>query len=269
MDTGDYNAAVSEFKRFAFFFPKDPRVPEALFDAGTACFRLHRYSEAVRLFQTVFEKYTQSDFAIKSAFMISRSFAAAGEPKSAIAVLNRLYSSNLFSVDVRDEAAARAGWLYLKTGDYRSAEKAFVKISGKDREKYHAPAILKDLKDRRERISVKSPLLAGICGIVPGGGYLYCGRLKDAAMAFFINTSLAVATYESIDKRIYALGGMLGLVNIGFYGGSIYGGITSAYKYNAREERRFLQGLEERYGPSEISLHTHRSGVFLAFCLKF
>ncbi|NOY69518.1 MAG: tetratricopeptide repeat protein [Deltaproteobacteria bacterium] len=268
----DYDSAVSEFKRFVFFFPNDQKVPEALFSAGMARFNQHRYSDAIALFASVEEKYGTSDTAIESVFMISRCLVAAQETESAILILKRL-SSSLFDQSVHDRALVQTGWLYLQKSGRKfnidAAKKAFSAVSDSGKKAFHIQAILHELDAKGKNIPKKSPFLAGLFSIVPGGGYLYCGRYRDAGMAFFLNSVLFTAAYESFDKRLYTLGGMLGAVGVGFYGGSIYGGITSAHKYNARAKGRFLNGLKQKYAPADVSLSRQRGGFFVAFSLKF
>ena len=93
----------------------------------------------------------------------------------------------------------------------------------------------------------KSPDLAGVLAVFPGAGYLYTHRHQDALIALLINGALALAAYESFEDDNEALGGLLSLVGIGFYGGSIFGSIASAHKYNRDHTRRFIDKLKQKF----------------------
>ena len=59
-------------------------------------------------------------------------------------------------------------------------------------EKHREYNITKQLEtiDEAENAPTKSPVLAGILAIIPGGGMLYCERYKDAFISFCFNTGL-------------------------------------------------------------------------------
>ena len=96
-------------------------------------------------------------------------------------------------------------------------------------------------------IPSKSPSLAGVFYIFPGGGYAYCGRFNDALISLVINSACAAAACESFDKDLNVLGGMIAAVGIGFYGGNIYGGVASAHKYNKTKKIEFINNLKNQF----------------------
>jgi hypothetical protein len=57
----------------------------------------------------------------------------------------------------------------------------------------------------------KSPVLAGLFAVVPGGGFLYTGRIKDAAAAFLLNAGLGLAAWKAFDQGNPALGAVVGI----------------------------------------------------------
>ena len=92
----------------------------------------------------------------------------------------------------------------------------------------------------------KSPALAGTLAVIPGAGYLYCGRYKDALIALLVNGGLIWAAYESFSNDLYALGSVITFVEIGFYAGNIIGSVASAHKYNRKNEQQWIKHLRQR-----------------------
>ncbi len=59
------------------------------------------------------------------------------------------------------------------------------KIRPKNSKKYRLSEISQALSST-QKIPRKNPKIAGLLSLIPGGGFLYCGRYKDALTAFFI-----------------------------------------------------------------------------------
>jgi tetratricopeptide (TPR) repeat protein len=143
------------------------------------------------------------------------------------------------------------GWICFEKGDIENARNYFKKIDDKNKAKYHSADVITAL-DAVSLIPRKNPTLAGIFSVIPGGGYLYCGRYYDAVTAFLVNGLLIYAAYESFDKEMSALGGLISLVEIGFYTGNIYGSISAAHKYNKRQHLRFTEQVKKHIGVSPL-----------------
>ncbi len=113
------------------------------------------------------------------------------------------------------------------------------KISGPGAEKYDTDQYL-DLIIKTEASPRKNPNLAGLFAVVPGGGFLYCERYRDAFVSFLLNTGLIYAADAAYDNDNVALAGVIGFVGAGFYTGNIYGSISSAHKYNRAQTIKLL-----------------------------
>ena len=92
----------------------------------------------------------------------------------------------------------------------------------------------------------KNPGLAGALAIVPGVGYLYCERYQDALIALLVNGGLIWAACEAFHNDLYALVAVITFVEVGFYAGNIYGSVSSAHKYNRKNERQWIDNLRRR-----------------------
>jgi tetratricopeptide (TPR) repeat protein len=261
----DYSLAVTEYKRFIYFFPEDKRVELAMYKIGLSYFNGRRLKEAIDSFEAVIERFGESDLSVTSYFMISESYVWIKEFGPAITNLRNLIAITDDS-DVRDEAYYRTGWIYLETASWEKARLSFQKISERNRNKYLLERLAAEL-DKTGSISKKDPALAGVLSVVPGAGYVYCERYRDALIAFLVNGALIFAAYESFDKEHNALGGLLSVVGLGFYAGNVYGAVNSAHKYNRTQTFKFVEELKQHL---KVNLSAGREkAVILSFQYRF
>ena len=167
--------------------------------------------------------------------------------------------------DVKDEAYYRLGWVNIEKASWEKARTYFAKISAHNKEKYSLKRLSSEL-DKEKLIPRKKPKLAGALSIIPGAGQLYVGRRQDALIAFLVNAGLIWAAYESFDNELYALGGLITFVEIGFYSGNIYGAVTGAHKYNRKQTHRFIEKLKNN---TKIKLSGDSKNQRVLFSLRY
>jgi tetratricopeptide (TPR) repeat protein len=262
----DYSTASGEYKRFVYFFPKDRRVEFAMYRIGMSHFLGGHYQEAVSAFKKLTEQYFDTEYSIKSYYKISESYIKMKDLEQALIDLNNLVTIT-HNADAKDEAYYRMGWIYIETASWDEARHYFDKISAKNRRKFELEKLSAEL-ERETAIPYKNPKLAGFLSVVPGAGYLYCGRYQDALIAFLLNGGLIYAAYESFDKGQSALGGVISFVEFGFYSGNIYGAISSAHKYNRKKTGQFIQHLKENVKVN-LSADMRKRGVTLSLQWSF
>jgi tetratricopeptide (TPR) repeat protein len=242
----DYRTAVAEYNRFIYFFPKDDRVPHARFNIGMSLFHLKDYAAALDIFTATLDKEGATTAGIDSGWMISQCYQRSGNYKAAIENLTYLIRLSEDKA-VADQAWHRMGWLYLESGEFGEARAAFDRISPSGRTDFDMNALNAQLNGQGT-IPQKNPVTAGLLSVVPGGGYLYCERYQDALIAFFFTGAFIYGAVESFDHDLHALGGMMSLVGLGFYSGSMYGGVTSAHKFNQAKKSEFVRELKKKRG---------------------
>lgn len=262
----DYSTASGEYKRFVYFFPKDRRVEFAMYQIGMSHFLGGHYQEAVSTFKKLTEKYFDTEYSIKSYYRISEAYIQMKDFEQALIDLNNLVTIS-HNQDVKDEAYYRMGWIYIETASWDEARRYFNNISARNRRKFKLEKLSAAL-EKETAIPHKNPKLAGFLSIVPGAGYLYCGRYQDALIAFLLNGGLIYAAYESFDKGQSALGGVISFVEFGFYSGNIYGAISSAHKYNRKNTGHFIQHLKENI-KINLSADMRNQGVTLSLRWSF
>lgn len=242
----DFTAAQVEFKRFIHFFPKDPRHDRADYTAGVALFRSGQYYEAAKRFDTIIRqsKNIDSPWARKSCFMQSQAFEAMGNTGYAQVVLQN-YLKLTRDTDTKDRIYLELARMHIQNtatpgkDELDNARKNLMLISPEKQQEYNVTKQLESI-DNAMNAPTKSPGLAGILAIIPGGGMLYCERYKDAFISFCFNTGLIWAAYTAFDNDNPALGGVITFVETGFYSGNIYGSITAAHKYNKAAKIKIL-----------------------------
>lgn len=262
-----YIISITEYERFIYLFPGDERVAESRYRVGLAHYTERRYTEAIQSFSDLIETQdVGSAYYARAFFMAAESQLRLRQQSSALTTLQNLIN-NSDDADVKDEANYRMGWIYLESADWEKAQGYLQKISRRNHAKYRLADLMRDLEGAGD-IRHKSPKVAGALAIFPGGGYLYCNRPRDALISFLLNGGLIYAAYEAFDNEMYALGGVITFVEIGFYTGSIYGSISSAHKYNRDQDKEFVDRLKENLKVN-LSSRPENKGLELSLRYQF
>ncbi len=262
----DYFNAISEYKRFIYFFPQDGRVGQATFKIGQSYFRNNEYNKALNFLKKVSAGYGGTPLAVKAVLMQSECYLSLQALGPAVSVLEQLAAHTRDS-DIRDEAFYRIGWIYFDTESWNKARTFFEKIAPQNRRKYRLSELLREF-DAVGAIPQKNPALAGLLGLIPGAGYLYTARYHDALIASLLNGALILSAYTSFENENYALGAILTFVEIGFYSGSIYGSVSAVHKYNRRQTRDFIQNIKQNK-KVHLSGGYMDGGGFIALRIRF
>ena len=160
---GDYRRAVDEYKRFAWFFPDDPRKDAALFNIGKALFENGDLSEAIDAFKPLIEKKPDTAFFADAHFMTAECHIGQNAPAAAMSVLRNLTMLSS-EPDTIDEARYRMGWICLDAGMWDAASQHFEQIRPEKRVKYKLRTISDEL-EKTDAIPQKSPVAAGMLSL--------------------------------------------------------------------------------------------------------
>lgn len=263
-DREKFSQAAAEYERFVHFFPADQRVPLAAFKIGQSYFNAGQWQAAIRELGAFAARFQGSPLAARARLMISRCYRQMGDERSALAVLARLAAESK-NPSVVDDAWYRTGWIHMESLEWERARQAFEHIGASRREAYHLPAVYAGL-DTAARLPSKDPRVAGVLALVPGAGFAYCGRYRDALIALVANGLVIWAAVDSFDNGNDGLGALLSVLGAGFYSGNIYGSVASAHKYNRRQARTLVDRLKQDL---KIGLAPTDGGAFLALTLRF
>lgn len=263
-----YFEAVTEFRRFIFFFPKDERITAAAHRIGMSYYHLGQYDHAISAFSNLDENKVgvNNRFFVDSQYMISKSYQLLGNPVQALIVLFNLAAVSTDTI-VKDEVYYRIGWIYIEMTDFGKALAAFENISAENRSHYSVERIRTEI-GAGNSYPKKNPVLAGIFSLIPGAGYLYCGRYQDALVSLILNGALFYASAEAFDRDSPALGAILSVAGLGFYSGSIYGSITCAHKFNQKQVRHHIEKLKREVKIGILPL-PENNGLALSLHYRF
>lgn len=262
----DYPSAVNEYRRFLFLFPQDSRAESALYRIGVCYAADRQFERAIQSFNALIDAYPLGAYAAPSYFRISEAYLALGNTAAAVTTLHNLATVTDVP-DTRDQAHYRIGWIYLESAQWERADAYFAQIDPANAGIYRLGELKTALQAGAQRPK-KSPGLAGVLSIVPGGGYLYCRRYQDALMALLLNGGLIYAAYEAFDHELYALAGVITFVEFGFYTGNIYGAISAAHKTNQTMDNRFIDNLKENL-KLRLSVRPESRGLEVSLNLAF
>ncbi|MBU2430409.1 MAG: hypothetical protein KKH99_06930, partial [Proteobacteria bacterium] len=233
-----------EFKRFVHFFPESAQKQTAQFKIGQCLFYTGKYHEAAQIFNQIILADTDPALVSQSVFFQSRAFMHQNNPGYAQVVLHN-YLKLTRDTAIKDQIYFNLAMIQIseaRKGKSEALDQALEyleKISPENMPSYAADTRI-DMVKKAKQIPQKNPTLAGVLSIIPGGGFAYCGRYKDAAVTFLLNVGLMVAAFQAWENDNEALAGVIGFVETGFYSANIYGGVSSAHKYNRAQVIRIL-----------------------------
>jgi tetratricopeptide (TPR) repeat protein len=246
MREGEYFRAITEYRRFLFCYPDDPRRAMVHFSIGLAFYRGESYVEALQTFREVTQLYPHTAYGKQAWLWQGESLIRQGQYTTA----EQLYSeiTARFPHDrIGQQARYKRAWTLLYRRQWREAATQFQQVTP-DSDLYQNAQLLAQEILVGERLPTKSPILAGILsGLLPGSGQLYNGRLGDALLAFFLNSLFIVGAVEAIHSNNPAVAGILSFFEASWYAGNVYGAINGANKYNRHITEIFLRNLDNRF----------------------
>jgi len=250
---GDYFRAITEYKRFIFLAPTDPRAGPVQLQIGRSYLHGQQWEDARKTFQTLAREHPAADIRMEAAFLVGETAYQQGAYTQAITDLRPLAEREEQSSLVQ-KARYRLGWSYLRSRQWAAAAESFARIDPGDA-LFPSSRALSDAARQAEQLPRKSPALAGaLSGVLPGAGHFYTGRMRDGALALLLNGGFLVAGLEAVAAGNEAAAGLLFFFEAAWYAGSIYGAVNAAHKYNRDQEDRWLQGLELQHSPLSRSL---------------
>jgi TolA-binding protein len=263
MDKGEPLRAVVEFERFLQFFPEDEKVPKARLLIAQCYMKAKDYESARKVLHEVLNRYQGTPVGGKALFLMGESYYEQGLYEEAERYFKGVAAARP-EPELRNNAVYRLGWIQMHTGQWHEASETFKRVET------GSPLFLnaQDLSVKSlggELLPYKDPTTAGALSVVPGLGHAYCERYKDGVVAFVLNGLFIWATLEAFHEDQEVLGAILGMVEVGFYSGTIYSAVNSAHKHNRKLKDDFLRGLPEAV---DLGLFATKQG-HIGLALKF
>lgn len=234
--------AAVEYRRFLSYYPASPSraiAEMSLFRCyQDANLHLNAIHWGERLLQ---EPATAPTDRLDLKLGMGISFMKVGNGRRARPFLEDLAAEG--ELEQRNRAWLLHGFSLAQEEEWTAAKDSFAKVAGPV-EIATRGRRLAELSDAGPRLPRKKPPLAGLLGIVPGLGYLYAGFPQTAAASFIVNGLFLAGTYKAFQNGNHALGSMLGIMSVGWYGGNIYGSVASAQRRNLKTKDGFLLRFE-------------------------
>lgn len=235
---GDHYRAITEYKRFLHDHPTDPRASRARLAIALSLLAGERWGQADKALETVWTKHPRSPQAHRAR----RLHAAAAYQREDYLTARDRYRELAQNSSEASAARALAGLSSLRRDDPAAAAEDFSAAPLLRR-----VDLLQGLAEY-QALPRKSPQLAGtLSALLPGAGQLYTERPRQAGIAFALNTVFIYGAVEAWDNDNHALAALLGLVELGWYGGNIYNAMNNAHQFNRRTQHNFLDRLEQRF----------------------
>jgi hypothetical protein len=241
-EDGDFYRAITEYRRFLFFFPESLRVEEALWKITSSYFRGNKWDEALSAADDFLRKHPSSPWAAEAILLKGRCWMEKKEFSQARYHFLRAREMAA-GTGVAQEAQWQTAVSYLREERWKEAATEFRKVDPGSKLYPRADHWAKGLEGMDE-VPQKSPTTAGILAVLPGAGHLYCERYRDAGIAFVLNAAFIWGMVEAFKHENYVVGGILTFFELGWYSGNIYSAVSSAHKYNRNKKKEYLDGLE-------------------------
>jgi len=246
MHEGEYFRAITEYRRFLFYYPDEPRRAMVHFRIGLALYHGESYGEALQTFREVTQHYPNTAYGKQAWLWQGESLARQGQYTAAEELYTEITSR--FPHDaIGQQARYQRAWTLLYRRQWRDAATQFQQVTPES-PLYQSAQFLVQSALEGERLPTKSPVLAGILsGLLPGSGQLYNWRLGDALLAFFLNGLFIAGIVEAVHSHAHTVAGILSFFEAGWYAGNVYGAINGAHKYNRYTTETFLRNLDNRF----------------------
>lgn len=232
-----YREAILEYHRFGHFNPEAKKSLILESNYLIALIGMDEYEKVIYHF----ENYLVPDLKDRSEILmeVSDAWFRLGNFESSLSVLEGINELG----NPADFKHLFSGVNYAYLDRYNDARDSFMKTSPdfiyKDFADYNAGIVDQLMSQKR-----KSPLLGGLLGIFPGGGYLYSGHNTTGITSLILTSLLGYATYTSFKTENYGVGILSGFFAFSFYTGSIAGGAKAANRFNLQKEKSLKNKLK-------------------------
>ena len=155
MREGEYFRAITEYRRFLFYYPDEPRRAMVHFRIGLALYRGESYAEALQTFREVIQLYPHTTYGKQAWLWQGESLARLGQYTAA----EQLYAEITvrFPYDiVGQQARYQRGWMLLYQRQWRHAATQFQQVAPESL-LYQSAQLLAQEALAGEHLPTKSP----------------------------------------------------------------------------------------------------------------
>ena len=248
----NYDAAITEYKRFLFFNSDHPRSGEVQFKIGLAYRAQEWWAEAVEAMIAAIELTTATELQAEMRVELAVTLIASGAYDLALIELIKVDMQSQ-SARLRQRARFLRGIAYLYQFKWEQARSVFLAYFDAIPSAAGAAAEIDTFFAEALNLPQKSEKAARLLStLLPGLGQTYAGDWKNGLNALLLNGLLGYVTLDAAIDRDYddALLSFFFLF-YRYYGGNRYRAAEAAQAFNDRENRqhvnRILQALTTQF----------------------
>lgn len=240
----DYDAAITEYKRFLFFHADHPQAGEAQFRIGLAYRAQGWWTEAVEAMIAAVQLTTETESQAEMRTELAVTLIASGAYDLALIELIKVDMQSQ-SVRLRQRARFLRGVAYLYQFKWEQARSVFQvyldEMSGAAEAAAKIDALFLDALNRRQKSEKAARMLSTF---LPGLGQTYAGDWKDGLNALLLNGVLGYVTLDAAIDRDYddALLSFF-FLSYRYYTGNRYRAAEAAQAFNDQENRRHVEKI--------------------------
>ena len=238
---GDYYRAISEYRRYLYLTrgqgSASARVAMAI---GESYLRGGQLDAAASQYTSVAEHAT--DPLLRSMALLSAGRAALLNEKPLLAAA-RLAEARSIAIelpDIANEATFLLGWARFARKDWNGARAAFYNAANNNGPRASVAARLVKRLDERGDFPHKDPLVAGALSLIPGLGHMYLGMWNVGIAALTWNALFSFATVWSIATNQWGVAAVLGVFEMSWFSGTMFGALNGAMRYNHDVEQNWI-----------------------------
>ena len=241
---GDYDAAITEYKRFLFFYADHPQAGEVQFKIGLGYRAQEWWAEAVGAMIMAIQRTTETELQAERRTELAVTLIAGGAYDLALVELIKvdMYSQ---SARLRQRARFLRGVSYLYQFKWEQARSVFEVYFDEIPSAARTAAEIDALFSEAINLPQKSERVARLLStFLPGLGQTYVGDWKNGLNALLLNAVLGYITLNAAIERDYDDAFLsFFFLSYRYYAGNRYRAAEAAQTFNDRENRQHVDKI--------------------------
>lgn len=246
LQAGEYDSAVTEFKRFAYFNPGHDELYLALWGTGRCYREMGEWNKSIEALQSALFLAPDDSISAAISLEIAETFFRAERWDNGILELDRMIIGSPPKVLER-KAHFFKFLVHLRRFNWQDALRAYRSYvaSLKDLQEKPLHVKLDSLLVQAQTLPLRSETLATwLSTFVPGLGQIYAGDLRNGVNALGLNAILGFWVYEAFSQKAFFDGTMLfSSAFLRYYLGNRYRAAEIARKANAERQSEMAEKI--------------------------
>ena len=251
---GDYNQAITEYKRFLFFHPDHPQNSAIYLQMGKALVQLDDFQSAIDFFQIAIQQTDDLSLKVKISLELIPVLIADNQNDTAVFFCYQVLAHlDQLSTNVNSNDQAKTYFFLGVTEVYRQrwkAAKAALLISG-----LATPKVIELLDEFSNEEQKSARIAKWLSTLCPGLGQCYANKWIDGLNAFLLNGVLGSCVgylFKSGQKQSAILLGSTLLWR--YYNGNRHNAVKAARQHNEwQNEKKINHILDQLNVKKEIA----------------